>query len=65
MEVNRKKRRRGLKDAQAILRITGALSISTLKGLGFRKGDIERWVRNKDLYLPYGKNEPEVIMVKR
>lgn len=62
---SRRKTRRALKEAQAILRNTGALKISTMKGLGFRKGDLERWVRNGDLYLPYGSIEPEVVMVRR
>lgn len=57
--------RRSLKEAQSILRNTGALSFAMMKGLGFRKGDIERWVRKGDLYLPYGSKEPEVVMVRR
>lgn len=65
MEANKKKRRRPLQDAHAILRNTGALKISTLEGLGFRKGDIERWVKQGRLYLPYGSREPKVVMVRR
>lgn len=54
--------------AQRILRTSGALSLESLKGLGFEEGDLRQWVENGRLYHPYTKKkdpEREIFMVKR